>query len=208
MQVAASHIGSTWLSSNQSPASTVRLGVDRYSNNLYTFLAAAHYYEVDYLPFSWEPRTKESARGGTSRLIELDVGSSFPFNGFIFKCTRANGTRGYNQQNPWDDSATFNALVAEITVLCHPVLKHHENIVQLEGIGWDVSPGGIPAWPVIALEKAELGDLHRFRATERGRQLTMSEKLYIGANVAGAILALHQWSKALSARHALKLLIL
>ena len=46
-------------------------------------------------------------------------------------------------------------------------------------------------WPVLLLEKAQLGDLMSFMLSAEGRAMTMRERLEICSDIANAIIALH-----------------
>ena len=37
-----------------------------------------------------------------------------------------------------DEEKAFNTLVHEISILSHPLIRHHQNIVNLEGICWEI----------------------------------------------------------------------
>ena len=162
-------------------------------NNFVTFLTAAQYYDIDFVPLSWESALEGAAPGGTAR---LNVSSLDAQTHFVFKRTRIRNGLGQSRHDGWDDAPTFDALVAEITVLRHPLLQHHQNIVNLEGIGWEVVTGGKPVWPVLILEKAEHRDLYSFMNSAQGSILSFEDKLDLCADVTSALNALHDCSEA------------
>ena len=76
-------------------------------------------------------------------------------------------------------------------MLGHPSIRDHPNIVRLEGICWDVAPGGERVWPVLVFEKARHRDLLTFMEQAEGKSLSLEERLNICADIAVAINHMH-----------------
>jgi hypothetical protein len=76
-----------------------------------------------------------------------------------------------------DEHRAFEALITEASVLAHPAIRQQPNIINLEGICWDISKDGERVWPVLVFEKTEYGDLHRFIGSDVGRAMGFHEKL-------------------------------
>ena len=196
-------MSSSWKSSLQE-GSSVLLSSSRHSatnsssshtttsgHNLLTFLAVAQFYGVDILPVTWEFALDSAAPSGTAKIYEssLDVNRNF-----VFKRTRiANPSYG-DSQDIGNENKTYNALVSEISILHHSLLCQHPFIVKMHGISWEISKSGDAVWPVIVLEKAQLGDLDYFMTTEAGRDLSIEKKVHFCTDIASAILALHRCS--------------
>ena len=70
------------------------------------------------------------------------------------------------------EAEIFQMLTTEILILGHERIRAHENIVQLKGISWDVSLNR-KAWPVLVFEKASMGDLSDFMASQEGRAMSI-----------------------------------
>ena len=151
-------------------------------NDFISFLAVAQYYEIDFVSLGWEQGRGRLGSGGTSEIWQssLDKGKDF-----AFKRMRSAITDSDDQENG------FNALVSEVSILSHPSIRHHQNIVNLEGISWENHPKSQKVWPVLVLEKAPLGDLRSFMDSEEGRLTTMRDRLELCTDVASAIIALH-----------------
>lgn len=151
------------------------------SHNFLTFLAATQFYKVDILPFNWDFALESAGPAGTAKIYEspLDVNRDF-----VFKRTRFTNTDA-------NDSGTYNALVSEMSILCHPLLRQHPYIINLKGISWEITEKGDGVWPVIVLDKAPLGDLNYFLTTEEGKNLTFKKRSDLCAGIASAIRALH-----------------
>jgi len=182
-----------WLSSSsgiggtvQEPA-TIAIPSMNMHNDLISFLAVAQYYELDFVFITWEPALGKIGAGGTSeiRLSILDTQTSL-----AFKCTAPTGLGQ-------DEQRAFNTLVSEISVLGHPLIRHRQNIINLEGICWELPLGSRKVWPVLILEKAQLGDLQSFLCSEQGRRKSFGERLSLCTDVASAIIAMHRCRKIL-----------
>lgn len=151
-------------------------------NDFISFLAIAQYYELDFVSLAWEQARGRLGSGGTSEIWQSSYDKR---TDFAFKRMRSAITDSNDQENG------FNALVSEISILSHPLIRHHQNIVKLEGISWEIHPESHKVWPVLVLEKAQLGDLSSFMNSEEGRLTTMRDRLELCTDVASAIIALH-----------------
>lgn len=160
-------------------------------HNFLTFLAVTQFYKVDILPCTWEFALDNAAPSGTAKIYEscLDVNRSF-----VFKRTRITNPMYHGQPDAYDDTQTYDALVSEISIACHPLLRQHPFIAKMKAISWEISEKGDGVWPVIVLDKAPLGDLDYFMNTEAGNGLEVEKKLHLCADIASAIVALHSCS--------------
>ncbi|KAG7286778.1 hypothetical protein NEMBOFW57_009094 [Staphylotrichum longicolle] len=84
---------------------------------------------------------------------------------------------------------SYKALANELRVLSHPPLMAHENIVNINTIGWTRLDPIAPAWiPMIFLELADLGTLTKYLSEKR---LEVDSKLDICRDIGAGIQALH-----------------
>jgi serine/threonine protein kinase len=90
-----------------------------------------------------------------------------------------------------NESRNFQALISEVLVLGHPLIRKHPNIIRLEGICWDFPPGDDRVWPVLVFEKAQNGDLARFLNSDPGKHINFENRLKLCANVAAALKFMH-----------------
>jgi Protein tyrosine and serine/threonine kinase len=173
--------------------------------NLITFLAIAQKLEIDFLPITWQPTLSEVGAGGTAKirqsLIHLQMS-------FAFKTIKdAKWIDEIDEtQRPREVKTRFQALISEISVLRHPSVREHPNIISLLGICWDILPSGC-VWPVLVFEKTALRDLWSFAASEEGKNISIETRLKLCADIATAVRDLHQSSKknpSLFAGHAKK----
>jgi Protein tyrosine and serine/threonine kinase len=161
--------------------------------NLITFLAIAQKLEIDFLPITWQPALSEVGAGGTAEirqsLIHLQMSFAFKIIKNVKWIDEIDET-----QRPREVKSRFEAIISEISVLGHPSVREHPNIISLLGICWDILPSGC-VWPVLVFEKTALGDLWKFTKSEEGENISIEARLKLCADVATAVLGLHQSSK-------------
>ncbi|KAG8528203.1 uncharacterized protein KY384_007120, partial [Bacidia gigantensis] len=178
-----------------STASEVPRGVQQHSvveipsmnfrNDFISFLAVAQHYEIDFLSLPWEEGRGRAGAGGTAEVWQANASMR---KDFAFKRVGQNGKSHFDML---DEHKLFNALVSEISVVSHPQLRYHQNIVKLEAISFEVIPKQDKVWPVVVLEKAQLRDLKSYMESEAGRITTIGERIGLCADVASALIALH-----------------
>jgi hypothetical protein len=161
-----------------------------FHNDFISFLAVAQYYELDFVSVTWEIGLGHIGKGGSSEIRQsrLDLEESL-----AFKCTPRLDRRLLSEH---DEQRVFNALVSEISILGHPLIRHHQNIVNLEGICWELPLASQKVWPVLILEKSQLGDLQSFICSEKGRKIGFEERLGLCTDVGSALKTMHQCRKA------------
>ncbi|KAF5614656.1 serine threonine kinase [Fusarium tjaetaba] len=169
-------------------------GVSQHSNstsgwNLITFLAVVQKLEIKILPVAWEPGRQLIGRGGTSQINQsvVTLQASFAFKR-VSEEDRLNKT----------EEDIYRCLINEVLVLCHPRVRGHSNILDLQGVCWDVSPENQDAaspdlekqyriWPVLVFEKSQLGDLFDFAGRPNTQKLTIMERWMICLDIGKAI---------------------
>ena len=168
--------------------------------DLITFLGVAQKNEIEFLPITWQPALDHIGLGATAEIREasMSLQMSFAFKRPIF-------TSSFNLEEL--EKRVLPALIAEISVLSHPAVRNHPNVIHLEGVCWEIvssegenvsrkgpifkRKGGIV--PVFVFEKAKHGDLHKFMAhTER--KLGFVERIKMCADIAKAIAEMHSHS--------------
>jgi len=154
--------------------------------DLLDFLAVVQRWRVDILPITWEPDldigsggTAKISQGGSAKLSDSNQSSL----SFAFKRVHRESLR------PADKNEEYRALVSEVLVLGHPVIRQHPNIVKLEGVCWDTTDD--EPWPVLVLKKTQHGDLKTFVCSEAGRQMRFSDRVKLCREIGSAILLMH-----------------
>jgi hypothetical protein len=147
--------------------------------DLVAFLGVVQQCKVDMLPISWQPALKRLGGGKQTEISQshIDLQTSFAFK-------RTNG-----QALP---EANFKAFISEVSVLQSPSIRSHPNIINLEGVCWELESDNV--WPVLVFEKAPLWDLRAFMASQAGLDLPVVERIKLCIGIAQAILALHSCS--------------
>ena len=161
-------------------ASASRTNRDAQSD-LIAFLSIVQKYNVDYLPITWQPALSTLGAGGSGTISQ----SSFiPEKPLAFK-------RFHDSENPDGD---FLPMMSEVLILSQPPIQNHPNIVNLEGICWEITgkAGEEKAVPVLIFEKASW-DLQQFMNVPEGMNMVFEDRLKICADVGGAVVALHSY---------------
>ena len=83
-------------------------------------------------------------------------------------------------------------MISEVLILSQPPIQNHPNIVDLEGISWEIKPRTEKADPVLIFEKASW-DLQQFMNMRGGVDIVFDDRLKICADIGGAIVALHTY---------------
>ena len=86
----------------------------------------------------------------------------------------------------------FLPMMSEVLILSQPPVQNHPNIVDLEGICWEIKPRTEKAVPVLVCEKASW-DLQQFMNVREGMEMAFEHRLKICADVGGVIVALHAY---------------
>ena len=156
-------------------------------HDLLAFLSVAQKCNVDMLHISWQP-SLQSLGGG----IQTEISQSLLDlrTGFAFK--RTNG-----QASP---DAKFRTLISEVSVLQNPSIRSHPNIINLEGVCWEIERDSYNVWPVLVFQKAPLGDLRNFMASQTGQDLPLTKRMHLCVGIGQAIQTLHNYSMKLSFR--------
>jgi len=91
-----------------------------------------------------------------------------------------------------DSDEDFLPLMSEVLILSQPPLQNHTNIINLEGICWEIKPQTEKAVPVLVFEKAAW-DLQQFMNVQDGRNMSIDGRLKICADIGSAIMSLHAY---------------
>ncbi|KAK6337820.1 hypothetical protein TWF696_001299 [Orbilia brochopaga] len=155
------------------------------SNDLLDFLAVVQHRRIDLLPFQWEVG-ESLGQGGTANIfsggnIETSQGHNLSF---AFKRFQREGA-GYKR----DANKVYQALLSEVYVLGHPVVRQHPNVNALQGVCWDVVYD--EPWPVLVFKKTEYGDLKQFMKTSEGRGLSFTDKINLCWDIGNALELMH-----------------
>jgi hypothetical protein len=158
-------------------------------SNIIRVLSIATALDVNIFPFTWRPALEGLGEGATGRI------SQSPMNARIslaFKrLGRWNRSQGLSEAQ--FRALQDKALVSEMVALSCPELYGHPNIVNLEGLCWELSNEGhsLEAWPVLVFKKAEFGDLRRFLSLPEAEYLEIKDRLDICGEIGKALEVMH-----------------
>ena len=93
--------------------------------------------------------------------------------------------------------------MSEVLILSQLPIQNHQNIVDLEGICWEIKPRTKKAVPVLVFEKAAW-DLQQFMNVHEGMDMVFEDRLKICADIGGAIVALHAYGLSIHASVAIQ----
>ena len=174
-------ISSTTSGKAQESASLATSRVTDPPYDLLTFLGVAQNLKINFLPITWQPALDKVGEGGTAEIRQalVNVQMSFAFK-------RLKAPRGIEEEAQY-----LRALIAEISVLGHPPIRRHPNVVDIEGICWDVVSSSGKVWPVLVFEKTQQGNLNTFMTAGKGKDLGVEDRLRICFDVADAVRNLH-----------------
>jgi hypothetical protein len=149
----------------------------RWEPNLITFLASVQKFQVRILPISWHPGLESLGEGGSATLSQS-----------IVTAARCLAFKRFRRTE--DPAERFESLTTEIEILSQPLVLRHPNIVDLEGVCWEVDRHTRDIAPVLVFEKAQW-DMGQLMETPEGKGLSMDQKLQLYVQVGGGFLALH-----------------
>lgn len=150
-----------------------------------SFLANAQCEGVDILPITWQPALENVGKGGTAQINQSIINARL---NFIFKRTNISPLI---RQDSGTDSLTYHALISELRVLRSRLIRDHPNIVQLQGICWEVISDPQTVRPVLVFEKAHFGDMKAFMESNLGESLSLEERIQLIVALASALLLMH-----------------
>ncbi|MCJ1251371.1 hypothetical protein MMC30_008604 [Trapelia coarctata] len=171
---------------------------DRY--DFITFLETCQNLEIDFLPITWQPALDALGVGGQSEVRQsfVSLAMSFAFN-------RVKPKNGEEEREDKEEEI-YRALVSQVSILRHPEIRNHSNILHLIGVCWDIrtpvqgndhhseatEAPWLKVWPVLVFEKTKHGDLNCFMRSDYGRNLGFTERLKLCIDIAGGIRGLHK----------------
>ena len=156
-------------------------------SDLIAFLSIVQKCDVDYLPITWQPA-----------LNTLGVGGSGTISQSTFIAERPLAFKRFHDRDSENPDGGFLPMMSEVLILSQPPIRNHPNIVDLEGICWEIKPSTEKAVPVLVFEKASW-DLQQFMNVREGVDMSFEDRLKICANIGDAIVALHAYGISIHA---------
>lgn len=146
-----------------------------------TFLGITQNLRIEFLSLTWAGKRDSVGSGGSAeisrRLVDRD-------STYAFKCLK------------YRAKPSFEALIAEVSILGQDFVREHRFINQIQGVCWDIDPVGERVWPVLAFEKSPFEDFEEFMQGDPGKKLPFhQDRLRFCGQVATAVADLHPYGK-------------
>ena len=159
------------------PPPLARSSIDPHTD-LISFLTAAQKCGVELLTTTWQPALESLGEGGTAEVSQSMVNRGL---GFAYKRS--------SHEDLDRLPGSFKHMVSEMVALESPRVRLHPNVVDMEGVCWEVRSG--VAVPVLVFPRAELGDLRVFMQTQHGLSLDFDARLQLCVGIAKGVATLH-----------------
>jgi len=150
------------------------LNNDDLPNDRIAFLSVVQKFNVDHLPITWQPTLGDLGNGGSGTISQSTVSTNMPL---AFK-------RFHYNENSKDD---FSPLISEVLILSQPSIRSHLNIVNLEGICWEITSRTEKVVSVLLFERAAW-DLQQFMNLSDGMNISIEDRLNICTDIGSAIM--------------------
>jgi len=155
---------------------------DRTNNlqyDLIAFLSVVQKCDVDFLPITWQPALGILGNGGSGTISQSTFTTDMPLAFKRFHLDK-------------DSNMDFLPLISEVLILSQPPIQEHPNIVNLEGVCWEIKPLTEKAVPVLVFQKASC-NLQQFMNMSEGKNMSIDDRLKICADIGSAIMTLHAY---------------
>jgi len=148
------------------------------SNDLIAFLSVVQKCNVEFLPITWQPTLGTLGQGGSATISQsiVNTDTSLAFKRF----------------HDGDSDMDYSPLISEVIILSQLPIQNHPNIVNLEGICWEIKPRTENVFPVLVFKKAAW-DLQQFMNVKEGKNMVIHDRLKICADIGSAIMTLHSY---------------
>jgi hypothetical protein len=153
--------------------------------NFYCFLSIAQKHGIEFMPIASEPARDLLGLGASGHVNQslINIETSLAFK----KPTGFGRDEKARQQ-------LFRAWLLEISILRFGEIQRHPNIIEIEGISWEVVESGSTVVPVLVYRKSQLGTLSTF-IEANASSLSLNQKLKLCLDLASALSTLHSCSK-------------
>ena len=165
-------------------SASTNFGNEDSQSDLITFLSIAQKCNVDFLPITWQPALGTLGKGGSGTISQSTFSTEMPLAFKRFHVDEDPSSR--------ESDSDFLPLISEVLILSQPSIQSHPNIVNLEGICWEIKRITENAVPVLVFEKAAW-DLQQFMNSREGMDMSIDDRLKICADIGCAVMALHTY---------------
>jgi len=148
-------------------------------SDLIAFLSIVQKCNIDYVPVTWQPDLSSLGVGGSGTISQSTFITDMPLAFKRFHVSE-------------DSDGDFLPMMSEVLILSRPPIRDHLNIINLEGVCWEIKPRTEKAVPVLVFEKAAW-DLQQFMGLSEGTNMPIDDRLKICADIGSALMALNTY---------------
>ena len=147
--------------------------------DLITFLSTAQTLDIPFVALASQPALSAIGVGGTATIAQSQMSRDASL-----------AYKKIKDEDKGDSDNVYNLLLSEVSVLGHPAIRYQPNLVELLGIGWEITSED-DVWPVLVFQKSHFGDLSSFAISDIGRHLQLNERAEICGNIVCAVADMH-----------------
>lgn len=157
-------------------------------SDLLAFLSQAQTLNVDMLSLMWYS-SQQVGKGGFAKVNQSLIHEHFSFavKRLLEDYGRCTGDE------------RVESVMTEVAILTHSRIAKHPHIITLEGVCWEVNHFDEVVTPVLVFDKAQMGDLMHFTNTDKGRSLSLEDRIDLCQQIAKALEVLHTSCKSFRA---------
>ena len=161
------------------------VGLNSEHLTMYCFLSLAQSFGLEFMPITWESGREVLGRGASGHVNQslIDIRTSL-----AFKRPTIDG------QNKLAVRELLREWMLEVAILNDPKIQQHPNIIELEGIAWEIDHSCSTILPVLVYRRSQLGTLGGYIEANIGK-LSLNQRLKLCFDLASALEMLHSCSK-------------
>ncbi|KAF8853232.1 kinase-like protein [Acephala macrosclerotiorum] len=156
--------------------------------DLVRLIAIANMLQVEIFPLTWQPSLEMLGQGATGSISQSALNDQVHF---AFKRFNRINTNPALTESDFR-RIQFDAMISEMVVLSCPEVCDHPNIVDLEGLCWEVVRPSGEVWPVLVFQRAKCGDLRHFLKLPEAGSFNLDDRIFTCGEVAKALRIMHQ----------------
>jgi len=156
--------------------------------DLVRLIAIANILQVEIFPLTWQPSLERLGQGATGSISQSALNDQIYF---AFKRFHRINTNPELTESDFR-RLQFDAMISEMVVLSCPEVYDHPNVVNLEGLCWEVMRPSGEVWPVLVFQRAKCGDLRHFLELPEAGSFDLDDRIVICGEVSKALRIMHQ----------------
>ena len=160
---------------------------------LVKLLSIATAVRLNILPVKWRPGLESLGEGATANINQSPLNSKISF---AFKRFNQFSDSLPSLSNHDELLLKYNAILSEVVTLMHSEIYRHPNVVNLEGLCWEILSDSAQIRPVLVFRKADGGSLDKFISRHEAKSLSFADKIHICGEIAKGLRIIHLSGRA------------